>query len=277
MRAAGPLLIFALLIGGCRGPSPIPPGGIVSNNPCIDAVLEQIAAPGQISAVSIYSHDARSASASLPWARQFPAAGISAEELIAARPRLLLTGNLAHGGTNAALRHAGIRLHGFGVPATIAESRAQVMAIARIIGRTEQGKILAAKIDAAAAPAATAASAHKKSAIIWQSGGFVPGRGTLQDEYLARAGFMNASALYGLDQWGILPLETLIRNPPDVIFMPVKEHGDAEGNSGREAAMRQRLLRHMPKTRIVAFPDRLLFCSGPTIIKAMAAIRGATM
>lgn len=65
-----------------------------------------------------------------------------------------------------------------------------------------------------------------RSAIIWTSGGFVAGQGTIQDEMLNRAGFHNASARYGLKQWDILPLETVIRRPPDVIFMPTRAKGD---------------------------------------------------
>ena len=77
---------------GCSSAT-IPPNSIISANPCIDAVLAEIATPGQIAAVSAYSHDAASASAPLGWARALPAVGITAEEIIAARPRLLLTGN----------------------------------------------------------------------------------------------------------------------------------------------------------------------------------------
>ena len=260
----------ALILAGCSSQLDIAPDGIVSNNPCIDGVLERITAPGQISAVSIYSHDSVSASASPGWARRLPAIGTSAEEVILARPRLLLTGNLASSGTNAALAKAGVRLLGFGVPASVEENKQQIRAIAKEIGREAAGEQLLRRIDAAVAPAKR--QGVQASAIIWQSGGFVPGKGTLQDELLARAGFINASEVYGLKQWQQLPLETLIRRPPSVIFMPVMGQGDA----GRELAMRKRLLRHLRgKTRIVSFPDRLLFCGGPTIIEAMKVMRKA--
>ena len=86
----------------------------------------------------------------------------------------------------------------------------------------------------------------------------------MQDELLRRHGFRNASASFGLQSWGVLPLESLIRNPPQVIFMPVTPQGDAD----RELASRQKLLKHLGgKTRIVPFRDQLLFCGGPTVIK----------
>ena len=290
-----------MLLTGCGGQPAIAPGGIVSNNPCIDAVLAEIAVPGQIAAVSMYSHDADSASAPLAWARALPALGTSAEEIIAARPRLVLTGNLASSGTNAGLAKAGVRTVAVGVAASWQEDREQIRTIAKAIDRVEAGEKLVARIEDAIKPlpfrsggtsppdwserlhwvgvgrvgnrnarltAPTPNPSPKGegdvSAIIWQNGGFVAGAGTLQDELLSVHGFTNASATYGLTSWDILPLETLIRNPPDIIFMPVS----AKGDDARALAARRQLLRHVGgKTRIVNFPDKLLFCGGPTIIK----------
>ena len=48
-------LVFAgvfVLLGGCAPQPAIAPNRIVSNNPCIDAVLAEVAAPQQIGAVS---------------------------------------------------------------------------------------------------------------------------------------------------------------------------------------------------------------------------------
>ena len=265
MRALWPAL---LLLAGCSGGPEVAPGGIVSNNPCIDAILAQVA-PDEIAAVSSWSHDADSASAPLGWARAHPALGVTAEEIIAAKPRLLLTGNLASSGTNAALAKAGVPMKTFGVPASVEDSIAQVKAVATAVGQPRAGDRLAAQIDAAARPTS---ARPKRSAIIWQTGGFVAGKGTLPDELLARAGFENASGRYGLQQWDVLPLETLVRRPPDIIFMPTT----AKGEDARALLARQRILRHLEgRTRIVAFPDKLLFCGGPTIIEAMRVLRSA--
>lgn len=262
MKRVWPLL---LLLGGCSGQPGIAPGGIVSNNPCIDAILAEIAAPGQVAAVSVYSHDADSASAPLAWARQYPALGTGAEDILAAKPRLVLTGNLASTGTNAALAKAGINVVAVGVAATLDEDIAQVRQIAKAIGRVEAGEALIARmLESQGSAQNQIPQGEAPSAIIWQNGGFVAGTGTLQDELLRRHGFRNASASFGLQSWGVLPLESLIRNPPQFIFMPVA----LEGNADRELASRQKLLKHLGgKTRIVPFRDQLLFCGGPTVIK----------
>jgi iron complex transport system substrate-binding protein len=263
--------LLLLLLGSCSGQPRIAPGGIVSNNPCIDSVLSHIATPGQIAAISTYSHNPDSASAPTGWAMAIPAIGTSAEEVIAARPALLLTGNYASGGTNVALAKAKVKMVALGVPATVEEDAAQIRAIAKAIGRQDAGEALVARIDNALNQP-SARSSGTMSAIIWQSGGFVAGKGTLQDELLARAGFANASDTYGLNQWDILPIETLIRKPPSVIFMPMS----AKGDDARELALRRNVLRHLHgRTKIVRFPDTYLFCGGPTIIKAVALMRTA--
>jgi iron complex transport system substrate-binding protein len=261
-------LLVAFALAGCARPPVIAPHGVVSNNPCIDAVLAEIALPGQISAVSIYSHDADSASAPLAWARQLPAMGMSAEELLLARPKLVLTGNLASSGANAMLARAGIKSVALGVAPTIADDMQQIRTIAAALDRTDAGEALIS--DILESLPNSQFSGPIISAIIWQNGGFVPGKGTLQDELLARHGFRNASAQYGLSSWGVLPLETLIRNPPMVIFMPT----NARDSDASETRARQELLSHLGgRTRIVDFPDRLLFCGGPTIIKVSAILK----
>ncbi len=263
MRIAWPLLLLC----GCTQGSAIVPNKIVSNNPCIDAVLAEVADPESIGAISSYSKDAESRSAPFAWAEKYPAIGSDAEELIAARPRLVLSGAYASSGTNVALARAGIKVRSFGVPATLADSERQVKDIAEAIGRGPQGAALAQRMARATMPVEDG-----RSAIIWTSGGFVAGKGTIQDEMLSRAGFRNASTTYGLKQWDILPLESLVRQPPDVIFMP----STAKGEDARALALRRRILAHLRgRTHIVSFPEHLLNCGGPSVIEAMRVFRSA--
>jgi iron complex transport system substrate-binding protein len=260
MRFLWPAL---LLITGCSGGPEVAPGKIVSNNPCVDAILAKIADPAQIGAVSAWSHDVNSASAPVAWARRFPAIGADAESLIATRPKLALIGSF---GNATPLDRAGIKHLAYGVPASVSESRIQVRDVARAIGRIAEGEQLVTAIDMA-----TKQKPARRSAIIWLSGGFVPGQGTLQDELLARAGFRNASASYGLKQWDVLPLETMLRHPPDVIFTPLANKSD------RALLLRHRVLARMdPKPQIIAFPEKLLNCGGPSIVAAMAILGRAS-
>jgi iron complex transport system substrate-binding protein len=151
----------------------------------------------------------------------------------------------------------------FGLANNIEASKQHVREIAEAIGRDEAGEKLNADIDAALPNLPHSKAAI--SALIWQSDGFVAGEGTLQDDLLHRTGFHNMSRDYGLKNWDHLPLEKMLIKPPKIVFMPQS----ASGDDGRALYARRQVLRHLKgQTRIVSFPDQLLFCGGPTIIAA---------
>lgn len=243
---------------------------IVSINPCLDAVLVRVADPAQIASISAYSRDARSSSIPLALARRFPANAGTAEEVVALRPDLVVAGGHVAPATVAALKRLRVPLAQFAVPATVGESVAQVRDLATRVGHPARGAALAARIEAAARPARVT----RMSALIFGAGGLVPGAGTLPDDLLTRAGFRNASVGYGLARWDVLPLEHLVAAPPHVLFSVAAAEG-AGGGGGERAEHHPALRRLGPRLATVPFPARLMNCGGPTIIEAMALLRGA--
>ena len=270
------LLYAALLLTGCgqaaRAPSPafaVAPRRIVSMNPCVDAVLREVAAPGQIAAISQYSHDPRATSVPLDWALAYPANNGSAEDVIAARPDLVIAGPHVAVQTISALKRLGIPLLQVTVPETVAENKAQIAAIAARIGRVDAGRALGARIDAALAQSRW--TGPPATALIWQGSGLVPGKGTLADELLTHAGFRNVSAQAGLGKWDILPLEGLFLQPPRVLLA-------GEANMGAGNADANRMLSH-PALRkagryfhLANYPSDLLHCGGPVIVRSLARL-----
>ena len=105
VKALTPLI--ALALGACtaaparEAASPLP--RIVSLNPCTDAILAEVADPGQILAISAYSHDPASSSMDVALARRFPAAGDTVEEDAALPPDLVPSGNFIAPATRGAL------------------------------------------------------------------------------------------------------------------------------------------------------------------------------
>ncbi|MEO6717556.1 MAG: ABC transporter substrate-binding protein [Novosphingobium sp.] len=237
----------------------------MSINPCIDAVLMEVADPGQIAGISNYSHDPRATSISLKQAQRFLAVDAVAEDVLAAQPDLVLAGPHVAIQTIAALRRLGIPLAQFPVAESIADSEAQITAIAARIGRPAQGAQLNARIDAALV--ASHWSGRPVPALIWQGSGLVPGKGTLADELLAHTGFTNMSSASGLKKWDILPLEGLLGHPPAVLLA-----GEANMGAGNDDG--NRMLNHpvlrkaRGQIRIANYPSRLLHCGGPVIISS---------
>lgn len=266
------------ILAACSAPARVDqaresiPARIVSMNPCIDAVLRELADPGRIAGISHYSHDARSTSVPLDWARRFPAIGDEAEDVIAARPDLVLAGPHVAPQTVAALDRLGVRVIKIGVPSTVEESQAQVMQIGRIIGRPGRARMLNARIGAAMARAAPDHPIDGgPSALIWQNGGLVPGKGTLAGELLVRSGFRSASHSLGLAQWDMVSLERLLSIAPDVVMTGSggMDAGAAGVGGGGHPA-----LNHAATHMLFAeLPSHMLHCGGPVIIDAAARLR----
>ncbi|MDQ2891804.1 MAG: ABC transporter substrate-binding protein [Pseudomonadota bacterium] len=291
MRRALPLL---LLVAGCAAPPR--QGGIVSTNPCADAILATLV-PEQLAAVSHYSHDPAATSLPLAVALRYPATAGTAEEVIARAPDLVVTDSFAPAATRAAYAKAGLRVLTLGSVATIAASERQVMEIADAVGRPERGRAMVAEIEAASSlytpprrrpgPSGEGGSngaqrqptavhqlgpglrrggvlGRQPSALFYIAGDLANGSGTLLDDLLAHAGFRNAAADYGLAYTGTLPIETIAAHPPAVILSP----GD-----GRTAELRRRVLaRSHADTREAYFPRQLMNCGGPSIAPALARL-----
>jgi len=256
------LLAGALALSGCGTQPSVTPHRIVSDNPCVDAILADVATPAQIGAISAYSQDPRATSVPLDWARTFPSVNGTAEDIIAARPSLYLTGSPANQAMRAAVERAGIRTIALPVPNSVAESEAQIRVVARAIGRGEAGKALVKRVEAAARPVA---STHR-SALIYQGGGLILGAGTLADDLLTRSGFVNAARIYGSRPWDVQPLERVIMQPPDIILAPHRAAGEeAHGLLQLRAALRGRVT-------VADFSPQLLYCGAGSIIRARARL-----
>lgn len=272
MAGGKPALVAALMLLATACARPVLPEAtsaqrIVSINPCVDAVLMAVADPEQIAAISHYSHDARSTSIPLDVARRFAATSGTAEEVVALAPDLVLAGAHVAPSTVEALRQMGIRLIQLEVPTSVAQSNAQVLAIAAAVGHPARGAELVSDIKARLAPATATGAAPQ--ALIWQSGGLVPGKGTLADELMRISGLNNASADFGLKSWDVLPLEYLIGRPPALLL------------SSAAASQGDRMLGHpvmsdlARQITVADYPERLLSCAGPTIGAAVDRLRAA--
>ncbi len=238
-------------------------------NPCVDAVLKEVAAPNQIAAISHYSHDPRATSVPLDWAQRYPAIGGNAEDVIAANPDLVIAGPHVSIQTIAALKRLNIPLMQVTVPQDIAENKTQISAVAKRIGREAAGAALNSKIDAAVQAARWRGA--PLPALIWQGSGLVPGKGTLADTLMTVAGFRNISPDIGLQQWDILPLEGLLSHPPRVLLSGKAYMGTGDADSNRMLS-HPVLKKVSHKIRIANYPSNLLHCGGPVIIQAVGRL-----
>ncbi len=260
-----PLIALVLTACAATPAREAAPTGIVSLNPCTDAILAEVADPQQILALSSYSSDPAASSMDVAKARRFRSVSGSVEEVAALRPGLVIGSTFTTPAARSAFARMGLRFTEFGVASTIEESKAQVREIAALAGHPKRGDVLNAQIDAAMAQAAPRAG-PLVSAIVWQSGGMVPGQGTLIADLLGRTGFANASALRGLNQADLFPLEQMLAAPPRVIFAA----GNPLANEDRMLA--HRALRALAGTVQAPLNPALLWCGGPSIPRTVARL-----
>lgn len=271
------LLGLVLLAGACApaaqpGP-PEPSVRIASLNPCTDAVLAEVADPGRIAALSAYSRDPASSSMDVAVARRFAATSGTVEELVHLRPTLVIGGTFTSPATRAALADLGIPLVELPIAQTVEQSTAQVRQIARLAGNGPAGEALVARIEAALSAAAPA-DPDRPTALVWQSGGIVAGEDSLIADLLRRTGFSGFAAARGLRQADYLPLETVLADPPRVLLAAVGTP------SGEDRLLVHPALAALGDTHRARLDPALLWCGGPTIIRAaarLAEVRRAMM
>ena len=239
---------------------------IVSLNPCADAILAEVTAPGQLLAISHYSHDPRGSSMPLAKARRFAASGGTVEEIAALAPDLVVGDSFTPPATRNALSRLGIRFAALPIASTIAASEAQVRFLANLAEQPVVGERLVGEIEASLADAAPPPGWTPRSALVWQGGGLVAGDETLIADLMARAGFRSAATTRGLGQGAVLPLEAMLADPPQVIL-----------TAGDPRAEQDRLLRHpalagLSGTARARLDPGLFYCGGPSIPRALARL-----
>lgn len=268
---AGWVAPAALILVGCSGKAPDRGfnrggGGIVSTNPCADAILIDLLPPERIGAISLLSRDPGATSVGVDAARRFAATAGTAEEVIVRHPDLVVTSTMTPLATRRAYARAGLATLLLDSPTTIAASEAQIRQIGGAVGASRAADRLVERIEAAVRRAATAQprTSRPPSVLLFLSGDLASGSGNLLDAELAAAGFVNAAAGYGLTGTARLPIERIAAAPPDLILAT---------DASRSARLRGQVLSATgARTRAIGWPRNLVFCGGPTIIAALARL-----
>ena len=161
----------------------------------------------------------------------------------------------------------------FDVPSTVEASKAQVLRIAGLVGHPERGAELVARIDAAIDAAKPPADASPISAVLLEPNGFTVGAGTLTDEMFRRTGFTNAAVRYGIGSAGNIALESLIADPPTVLFAGVP---DPNWPGWADRILRHPAVRQIGSRIIRAdYPQRLMYCGGAVLIETAQVLADA--
>ncbi len=262
-----PLALAAIVCAAVRAPALAEqaPLRIASINLCTDQLLLDLAEPSQIVGLSPFAGDTTRSWAAAR-AAGLPILSGTAEEIMVLRPSHVLSGRFTKRATREFIRARGIPLEEFDAVRTVAQSREQIMRVARLVGAEAKGATRVAELDAATARL-RAAGAHSGLRILALSRrGWAAGRDSIFSDMLATAGLVNAAGS-GSRLGGFMSLEAIVQLKPDALLIS-RDHGAAE-DQGQAMLLHPAIQAMFPPERRIVVPEALTICGGPMLADAM--------
>lgn len=271
LRALAMAALGAMAIAAAAGAA-AQPARIVSLNLCTDDLLLRLARPERIASVTWLSRDPLNAN----MAQAARAVGVNhglVEEVLAARPDLVIAGAYTTRATVSLLKRVGMPVREFGVPRNLAEMRTQITDMAALLGEEERGAALVADVDARLASLAATRPAERHRAIVLRPNGFTVGRASLVDEILTLAGLDNIAASLGIDSYGQIALETVALAGAEVLIL--NDTPDGPPSLAHEVLRHPLVEKLGERLKLVVLPSRLWTCAGPSVLDAIELLAKA--
>lgn len=266
-RSRATLLSLALL--GVVGQLTAAPS-VVSINLCTDQLLLELASPEQILSLSWLAADAEESMLAAK-ASRYPRNYGTAEEVLAYDPDVVLAGSYTGLYTRSLLQRLGYTVAEVAPANTLVEIERNLRQVASAIGRQRRGEEVIREFRARQQRLVPRTDGLRVAFV--RPGGFTIDRRSLAHEILERAGVRNVAAENGLDRWGSLPLEALVRTAPDVI---VVSRYDTDAASLADSMLEHPALRAAAAhAQVVRVPTRYWACGLPESLDAMALLLDA--
>jgi iron complex transport system substrate-binding protein len=239
---------------------------IVSMNVCSDQLLLSLADPEQILGLSRFSRDAWQSFAA-DKARRFPILSGGAEDVLVAKPDIVVASLFDKRSTRELLKANGLNLVEFTVPRTLDEVKQQILEMGEVVQHPDRAALAIARLDAAVARARQAVTDHRYRVLPLSRRGWVSGSDSLVSSLLSETGLLNPAADLGVAAGGYASLEAIVQLRPD--FLLVAEAGDRAEDDGRAFLLHPALERFYPPDKRIVLPERLTVCGGVMLADAL--------
>ena len=208
--------LCAVGLGAHTAAAPLPT--VASINLCADQLVLALADPKQILTVSWLAADPEESLFATAAAQHTLNYG-TAEELLHFDPDVVIAGSYTNAFTRGLLARLGYRVVDLSPETTVAEIEANVRIVAAVLGQVGRGEQWVAAIRAESRSIDAHRPAHAPATVVVRPGGFTVGRHSLADSLMTLAGVRNVAAEQGLDRWGSLSMEGLLRSAPELIVL----------------------------------------------------------
>jgi iron complex transport system substrate-binding protein len=191
---------------------------VASINLCTDQLVLLLADDAQILTLSWLSSDPQESMLAARAAKYPPNYG-SAEEMLRFDPDVVVAGTLTGTFTRTLLERLGYRVVEIAPAESVADIAANIEQVADAIGQRARGSAVVATLEKRRSELERAGAGRRVGAVVLRPGGFTVGRGTLAQDFMSLAGLENLAADGGLDRWGSLSIETLLRARPELLIL----------------------------------------------------------
>lgn len=248
------------------------PPSVASINLCADQLVLALADPEQILTVSWLSADPEESLFASAAARHTLNYG-TAEELLRFHPDVVIAGAYTNSFTRALLIRLGVSVVELTPESTVTEIESNLRSVASAVGHADRAERLVAAIRAESRVLDANRPARAPATVVVRPGGFTVGRHSLADELMTLAGLRNVAAEQGLDRWGSLSMETLLRSAPELLVLT--------GYRLAQPSLANMVLEHPALTRLRAerptttIPAAYWACGLPQSLDSAALLQSA--
>ncbi|MGO3517699.1 MAG: ABC transporter substrate-binding protein [Acetobacter cibinongensis] len=244
---------------------------VASLNLCTDQLALMLADRQDIVALTPLVQDC-SSSVLCHSAQGMPVQEPTAENVLAARPDMVLAGRFTARVAVKAAREEGAKVLILPPVSNLAEIPDQIMQVAKAVGHPERGVRLVTAFQDRLAALALAPSQQDPIAAVYEANGFVARGASLPDDVLRHAGLRNLSTIANLAEGGRIPLETLLGWRPDLL---VRDRS-GQGQSLAQAMLDNPVLaQFFSGIHGVDLPASLWLCGLPQTLDAVAILQKA--
>jgi iron complex transport system substrate-binding protein len=266
---AGGALLAAL---GTSSATAQAPPSVASINLCADQLVLTLADPAQIVTVSWLAADPEESMLAATAAR-YPLNYGSAEELLRYDPDVVIAGEYTTPFTRLQLERLGYDIVTITSETTIADIERNLRIVGRALAQEARAEQQVSELRERARASAARQPARPVTAVVVRPGGFTVGSDALAHDLMTLAGIRNVAAEQGLDRWGSLSMETLVRSSPDLLVL--SDYHANEPSLANAVLEHPALARLGARYRSVVVPARLSSCGLPQSLESTALLQEA--
>lgn len=232
---------------------------VASINLCADQLVLLLADEEQIISLSNLSHR-KAGSYFYKKAQVYPVNEGHAEQILGYSPDLVIVGQFSRPHTVNILKAVGLSIQTLPIANSVQDVFNNIQSVADWIGKRERGVDLVAKLQARLDKLTPDAS-NQPLAAAFDPNGYTSGKQSLRGQVIELAGFRNAASVAGIESYGKLSLEAMIKHNPEALI----ESPYSPGTWSRAQATSQHpaLKAAGINPQIIDIPSRMMVCGGP--------------